>query len=144
MDDWLGEISEIRDQAIEAAKDREKTLDLSVLKREKKRRAADILKVIDAHNALRKVNSVLLNRKGVIDFQVSEQYDNSIALIWQGPLNKPRKPSHNDVSDLYCILIGTKDKKAFVNGKALQFNTPEDLKAALVQAAKRPGRKSRG
>ncbi len=138
MDDWLGELGKIRDEAIEE-KERLKTLDLSVLKRSKQ--ASDLLKVVDAHNLLRKTNSVLLGGKGLIDFQLSQKYDSSIGLMWQGSVAEAHKPDPNDKSDIFQILIGVKDKHIFVNGKRLKFNTPEDLKTALVQAAKKPNRK---
>ncbi len=134
MDDWLAELSKIRDQASRADKEREQTRDLTVVKQV--RQAADLIIIVDAQNALRQVNAVLLNNQGIIHFQLSDVYDNAIALLWQGSLAQPRRPDENDRSALFGILVGVKGKNVFVNDIKLQFNTAKDLKAALVQAAK--------
>lgn len=139
--DWLDQLNEIREDA--AKQEEETRLDLSILKRGEQ--SINILRVVDAHNALRRVNQVLLGSKGLIDvFDKAKQYDFTMALVWQGGIANPRRPDPDDNSDFSYILVGTKGKKLFVNGRPVSSVTPEGLKAALVQAAKKPGVQKQG
>lgn len=140
MEDWLGELDNIRKE--DEQRQESVQLDLSVLGNQSD--ATKLLKQVDAHNVLRRANAVLLKNKGRIDFfDQAKQYDHCVGLVWQGPVSKARPPSPDDPTPFYYILVGVKRKTVYVNGKALQINTPEALKAALVGAAKKPGMQRR-
>lgn len=101
--------------------------------------ADTILRACDAHNLLRRVQGVLLRGKGSID--VSDKwnsYERAIALVWQGRVSQARRPDPRKPADCHCIVVGAKAGKLFVNDRQLSGFTPEALKAALVEAAKKP------
>ncbi|MDX1522033.1 MAG: hypothetical protein R3264_10430 [Anaerolineae bacterium] len=138
--DWLDELNQIREDAVAKEEEETKQLDVSNLKREAK--SKNVLVIVDAHTALRRMNQVLLGGKGVVDlFDSSRDYDRAIGLVWQGSIAKPRRPSPEDDSPTFYILVGAKDERVFVNGKRLRYTTPESLKEALVKAAKNPIRR---
>jgi hypothetical protein len=142
--DWLDDLNQIREDDKAKLEEVNRTLDSSLLdKKNSQAKSIHLLAVCDAHNSLRKMNRVLLDGKGIIDiFDTSEKYDRVMTLVWQGPVSAARPPSQNDASDAFYIMVGAKDDKIFVNGKALKGTTPEALKAALVNAARKPARKA--
>lgn len=101
--------------------------------------AAKILQQSKAHTLLRQVQKVLLGGGGQLDvFESTTQYDRGLALVWQGPISAARKPKPNDPDEYHYILIGVRDGRLWVNGKALPSATVEALKAALLAASKHP------
>lgn len=138
MSDWLEEIAKIR--AEDEAKRNPEKPESEPNSQERVGEAIRLLKQVEAHNSLRKVQKTLLNGKGIIDiFDTSEQYDRVFALIWQGPVSAARNPSPNSPEELFYILVGARQNKIYVNGKPLKDNTPEALKKALVEASRKPG-----
>lgn len=104
-------------------------------------RASELLRQSDAHQLLRQVQKALLGGEGVLDiFDRAGNYDRVITLAWQGPISAARKPNPNDPEPYNYILVGVRKDKLWVNGKSLPETTPEALKAALVEASKKPGR----
>jgi hypothetical protein len=63
-----------------------------------------------------------------------------LTLVWQGPVSRARKPDPDDPAGYSYILVGVREGRLWVNGKPLAEATPEALKAALLQAARKPGR----
>jgi hypothetical protein len=87
------------------------------------------------------VQKALLGGEGVLDiFDRAGNYDRVITRAWQGPISAARKPNPNDPEPYNYILVGVRKDKLWVNGKSLPETTPEALKAALVEASKKPGR----
>jgi hypothetical protein len=143
-DDWLEELHQLREQD-KASRQAEEQLDLSVLPAQQERQAADLLRQADAHNLLRRVQKALLGGKGVIDFlDQKSHYDRVMTLMWQGPISAARNPDPEDPEAYQYILIGVRQSKLYVNGKEVTPVTPEALKVALVNAAKKPGRAQPG
>lgn len=141
--DWLDQLDQIREDAEKQRKDKVDALDLSILGRKSK--ATKLLSQVDALKSLRKVRSVLLKNKATIDtFDQSKQYDQVMALIWQGSIANPSTPNPDDNSEYFYILVGVKRGRVYVNGKQISANTPEALKAALVTAAKNTGIQRQG
>jgi hypothetical protein len=143
--DWLDDLNKIREDAEKLDKEVTDGLDLSILgrgKSEKPEFKKNLLIVVDAHNALRRLNQVLLGGKGLIDvFDSTKTFDYVIGVVWQGSVAKPLRPNPNNPGDYSFILVGCKADKVYVNGQVLDLNTPEALKQALVEAAKNPGKK---
>jgi hypothetical protein len=138
---WLDELSEIRQedktkQEVET-KHEDSDLDLSIIGRPDQ--AARLLGLCDAHKLLRRVQSLLLDGKGMIDvFDRTKEYERAIALVWQGPVSKARRPNPEDPEPYQYILVGATSRKVYVNKRELEFATPEALKEALVWAARNP------
>jgi hypothetical protein len=63
-----------------------------------------------------------------------------MSLAWQGPISEARKPDPKSTEAYQYILIGVREGKLYVNDKEVAVATPETLKQALVEAAKKPGR----
>jgi hypothetical protein len=136
--DWLDELNAIReaDKAKQEAA-RAKALEMSLLKRSEQ--ASLALKKCQAHKLLRRVQSVLLGGQGTLDmFDRDKSYDRALALVWQGPVSEARIPRADDPDDFYYILVGARGDKLFVNGTQVKPVTPEALKPALVEAARKP------
>ncbi len=138
---WLDALIEIRqdDKAQHEAEAKEETseLDLSVIG--KQNQATRLLSMCDAHKLLRRVQSLLLDGKGMIDvFDRTNDYERAIALVWQGPVSQARIPNPQDPEPYQYILVGATSRKVYVNKRELEFSTPEALKEALVWAARNP------
>ena len=89
----------------------------------------------------RRLQSALLGGKGIIDiFDSQDDYDRIITLVWQGPISNARKPNPEDPAEYQYISVGARGKRLFVNDKEVTSLTPEALKIALVEAAKKPGK----
>jgi hypothetical protein len=137
--DWLDELNEIReaDKAKQAAQAKTGPVDAGVLGR--REQASLTLRKCEAHKLLRRVRSVLLADRGLVDvFDRVKDYDQAIALLWQGPVSNARTPKPDDPEACYCILVGAKGDKLFVNNQPVRPATPDALKPALVRAAKNP------
>lgn len=103
--------------------------------------ASELLRQSKAHELLRQVQKVLLDGEGTLDiFDRAGDYERAITLVWQGPISAARKPDPDDPEVYNYILVGVRQGKLWVNGKRLASATPEKLKAALLQASKKPGR----
>ena len=144
-DDWLDELHQLREQDRVSRQAAQEQLDLSVLSSEgDDKQAVDLLRQADAHNLLRRVQKALLGGKGVIDFlDQKSHYDRVMTLMWQGPISAARNPDPEDPEAYQYILVGVRQGKLYVNGKEVSPVVPEALKAALVKAAKKPGRTER-
>ncbi len=139
---WLDQLKALRDESEAAEKTAEQTPGPTVLSEQEKATLA--LKDSQAHKLLRRVQSVLLGGKGLIDiFDRTNEFDQAIALVWQGPIAKARVPRPDDPAKQQYIIVGAKGENLYVNGKRLKLNTPEALKPALVTAAKKPLTQSR-
>lgn len=136
-DSWLDDLEQLRRaDEIKQAKSVSPPSHPSVTTHEE---AAVALRQSQAHKLLRQVRSVLLQDNGTIDiFDESDKYDRVISLVWQGPISNARRPDSNDPADFSYIMIGAKGKRLYVNHKPLKKTSPEALKAALLQAAKKP------
>jgi hypothetical protein len=140
-DDWLNQLRQLREQDKASRQPAEKEQDLSLLQAQRVQQAADLLRQTDALNLLRQVQKALLDGKGVLDvFEQTQRYDRAISLAWQGPISEARKPDPKSTAAYQYILIGVREGKLYVNDKELAVATPETLKKALVEAAKKPGR----
>ena len=105
------------------------------------RQASELLRRSRAHELLRQVQKALLGGQGLLDiFERKGQYDRVLTLVWQGPISAARKPDPDDPAQYNYILVGIRQGKLWVNGKSLPEATPEALKAALLEACKKPGR----
>ncbi len=132
--DWLEQLRQLHeaDKASHQAKQKKKQVQRS--------QASDLLRQSEAHKLLREVQKVLLGGEGTLDiFDRAGDYERVISLVWQGPISAARKPNPDDPEPYNYILIGVKEGKIWVNGRKLPAATPEILKAALVQASKKPG-----
>jgi hypothetical protein len=138
-DDWLDQLRKLHDadKARSQAKSKEQQV--------QKSHASDLLRQSQAHKLLRQVQKVLLSGQGTLDiFDRTGDYERVISLVWQGPISNARKPNPDDPEPYNYILVGVRNGKLWVNGKALSAPTPEALKVALVQASQKPGREKRG
>jgi hypothetical protein len=107
--------------------------------------AAELLSQLQAHQLLRQAQKALLSGQGTLDiFDRAGDYDRVITLVWQGPISAARKPNPNDPEPYNYILVGVRQDKIYVNSKPLPAVTPEALKAALVEASRKPGQEQRG
>lgn len=138
MTDWLDDLYNIRREDEERLNKHKKDAspDLSVV--EQRDQAISAMRVIEAHKILRRVNDALLNGKGIIKDIQDAKYDQGLALIWQGPVSQARPPRPNDADKCRFIMVTAKGKQVFVNHTPLKNITPEEFKAALVKAAKKP------
>lgn len=133
---WIDELNELH-EADKKKQQEQAELDLSVLGQPT---AADILRSIEAVKLLKRVQNVLLRGGGTIDvYERRGPYDRAVTLVWQGPISAARKPNPEDPSDYYFIAVGVKGKQVFVNDNQLTTPTPDELRKALVEAAKQPG-----
>lgn len=140
-DNWLDELHQLHKQDKAKHKAAVEQLDLSVLPSQRNKEAADLLRQVDALNLLRQVQKVLLNSKGVLDiFEQTQRYERAISLAWQGSISAARKPDPKNPEAYQYILIGVRRGKLYVNDKEVAPVTPEALKIALLEAAKKPGR----
>jgi hypothetical protein len=106
--------------------------------------ASELLRQSEAHQWLRQVQKELLNGGGTLDiFDRAGDYDRVVTLAWQGPISAARKPSPDDPEPYNYILVGVRKGKLWVNGRSLPEATPAALKAALLDACKKPGREKR-
>jgi hypothetical protein len=136
---WLDALGEIRQQDKTQREKQAKAddLDLSVIG--KQNQATRLLSICDAHKLLRRVQTILLGGKGMIEvFDRSSDYEQAIALVWQGSVSQARIPNPQDPEPYQYIMVGATSRKVYVNGRALEFVTPEALKEGLVWAAKNP------
>jgi len=100
-----------------------------------------LLKESRAFELLRDVRRVLLGGVGRIElFEQAGGYDMVLALLWDGPVTNPRRPRSNS-ADTYHIFIGVQKNRLWVNGKPLKTGTATALQAALLEAARNPGRR---
>lgn len=137
-DDWLDQLRKLHeaDKARHQARRKEHQV--------QKSHASDLLRQSQAHKLLRQVQKVLLNGQGTLDiFDRTGDYERVISLVWQGPISKARKPNPDDPEPYHYILVGVRQGKLWVNGKALSAPTPETLKLALVGASQKPGQERR-
>jgi hypothetical protein len=140
-DNWLDELHQLHEQDKARHEAAVEQLDLSVLASQRNKEAADLLRQVDALNLLRQVQKALLNGKGVLDiFQQTQRYERAISLAWQGSISAARKPDPKNPEAYQYILIGVRQGKLYVNDKEVAPVTPEALKIALLEAAKKPGR----
>ena len=139
-ENWLDELYKLHEADKAKHHDVVSKLDLSVLSSKRKSGTAT-LRQSEALNLLRRVQKALLGGKGVLDTFVNQNhYDKGICLMWQGPVSAARNPNPADPEDYHYILIGARDGKLYVNSQPLEFVTPDALKAALLKAAKSPGK----
>jgi hypothetical protein len=140
-DDWLTQLRQLRERDKTSRQPVEEVVDLSVLQAQRVQQAADLLRQADALNLLRQVQKALLDGKGVLDvFEQTQRYDRAISLAWQGSISEARKPDPKSTEAYQYILIGVREGKLYVNDKEIAAASPEKLKNALVEAAKKPGR----
>jgi hypothetical protein len=139
-DNWLNELRQLREQDKISRQPTVESLDLSLLAVQRAQQAADLLRQADALNLLRQVQKALLDGKGVLDiFEQTQRYDRAISLAWQGPLSEARKPDPKSTEAYQYILIGVRQGTLYVNDKKVTPATPQALKIALVEAARKPG-----
>lgn len=140
-DDWLNQLRQLRERDKASRQPVEEAVDLSVLLAQRVQQAADLLRQADALNLLRQVQKALLDGKGILDvFSQTQRYDRAISLAWQGPISEARKPDPKSTEPYQYILIGVKEDKLYINDKEVAAASPEVLKEALLEAAKKPGR----
>jgi len=135
---WLDELRLLNKQDNDKRKKSGPELDLSVLSTS----SVDILKKTGAYSMLKQMQTALLNGQGVINvFENHQEYDRIVALVWQGPISAARRPDPINPEAYHYIAVGVRKGKLYVNDTEV-LPTSDDLKAALVQAAKKP-RKTR-
>lgn len=140
-DNWLDELHQLHEQDKASRQAAMEQLDLSILPSQPGKQAADLLRQADALNLLRQVQKALLKGKGVIDiFEQTQRYERAVSLAWQGPISAARKPDPKNPEKYQYILIGVREGQLYVNDKEVNPVTPEALKKALVETAKKPGR----
>lgn len=137
-DDWLQQLRQLRENDRTRRQDRPGAREQV---HSPQRQASDLLRQARAHELLRQVQKTLLDGQGLLDiFERKGQYDRVLTLVWQGPISAARKPDPDDPAGYSYILVGVRNGRLWVNGKALPEATPAALQAALVLAAKNPGR----
>jgi hypothetical protein len=137
-DDWLDQLHQIR-EADQAR--RQSEVEQQEQLQARQRQASDLLRQSHAHELLRQMQKTLLGGQGLLDvFERKGQYDRVLTLVWQGPVSAARKPDPDDPTGYSYILVGVREGRLWVNGQPLAEATPAALKAALLQAARRPGR----
>ena len=140
-DDWLTQLQQLHDD--DKAK-RQPEPDKAELAKEERRLAAALLRRSKAHELLRQMQKTLLGGGGTLDiFEQASDYERVISLVWQGPLSAARRPDPDDPEPYSYITVGVRDQAVWVNGKRVAKATPATLKAALLQAAKKPGRETK-
>jgi hypothetical protein len=141
MADWLDQLYQLR--KVDAAKQEEGSSKPAQQPAPRQYRASDILRRCEAHKLLRRVQEALLEGGGTLDvFERAGSYERAIALVWQGPISAARRPNPEDPEDYQYIVVGAQKGKLYVNGKRVSSITPEALKTALLEASKKPKRKS--
>lgn len=137
-DDWLQQLRQLREDDLARQRN---SLEAKKQVQSPQRQASDLLRQARAHELLRQVQRTLLDGQGLLDiFERKGQYDRVLTLVWQGPISAARKPDPDDPAGYSYILVGVREGRLWVNGKALSEATPAALKAALVLAARNPGR----
>lgn len=137
-DDWLQQLQQLRENDRARQQDRLKAEEQV---QSPQRQASDLLRQARAHELLRQVQKTLLGGQGLLDiFERKGQYDRVLTLVWQGPISAARKPDPDDPAGYSYIMVGVRNGRLWVNGKALPEATPAALQAALVRAARNPGR----
>ena len=138
-DDWLEQLNQIR-KADEAKHQVDvEDLDLALLK--KREAVSNLLRKSKAHELLRQIQKTLLGGQGTLDvFDRAKDYDRGITLVWQGPISSARRVDPEDSEPCSYILVGVRDEKLWVNGKRVSGTSSDALKAALLQACRKPGR----
>ncbi len=137
-DDWLQQLRQLREDDLARHPAR---LEAEEQAPSPQRQASDLLRQARAHELLRQVQKTLLDGQGLLDiFERKGQYDRVLTLVWQGPISAARKPDPDDPAGYSYILVGVRNGRLWVNGKALPEASPAALKAALVLAARNPGR----
>lgn len=142
-DTWLDELYQMHneDKAKQQSLQKNDPLDLSILSKNRVELAAAVMRSVNAHNLMRRLQSALLGGKGIIDvFDSKDDYDRVITLVWQGPISNARKPDPEDPTEYQYISVSARGKKLYVNDQEVTSLTPEALKKALVEAAKKPGK----
>jgi len=145
-DNWLDELYRMHNEDKTKQQSSKKTapLDMSVLSKNRVELAAAVMRTVNAHTLMRRLQSALLGGKGIIDvFDSKDDYDRIITLVWQGPISNARKPNPEDPTEYQYISVGARGKKLYVNDQEVTSLTPEALKIALVEAAKNPGKVKR-
>lgn len=139
-DNWMDELYQMHNEdkaKQEVSKKNVAPLDLSILSKNRTEMAAAAMRSVNALAVVRRLQSALLGGKGIIDtFDGQEDYDQTITLAWQGTFSTARKPE--GMGHYWCVLVGARGKKIFVNHNEVTPLTPENFKAALVEAAKTP------
>ncbi len=143
-DDWLTQLQQLHDDDKAKNQTPPEALDLSVLQKDKHKKAIKLLHKSKAHELLRQMQKTLLGGGGALDIhEQASDYERVISLVWQGPLSAARRPDPDDPEPYSYITVGVRDQALWVNGKRVAKATPAALKAALLQAAKKPGRETR-
>lgn len=144
-DTWLDELYRMHNEDKAKQQALQKNVaDLNVLPENRAELAAAVMRSVNAHNLMRRLQSALLGGKGIIDiFDSKDDYDRIITLVWQGPISNARKPDPEDPTEYQYISVGARGKRLFVNDQEVASLTPEALKIALVEAAKKPGKLKR-
>jgi len=145
-DNWLDELYQMHDEdkAKQQTSEKIDPLNLNVLSKNRVELAAAVLRNVNAHNLIRRLQSALLGGKGIIDISDNQDdYDRVITLAWQGPISNARKPNLEGPTKYQYIAIGARGEKLYVNDQEVTPLTPEALKSALVKAAKKPSKTKR-
>jgi hypothetical protein len=136
-DDWLNQLQQLRD----ADKTKHQPPVEIDVESQRKQQAVDLLRKSRAHELLRQVQKTLLGGQGTLDFfDRKGDYERVISLVWQGPISEARRPDPDDSEPYNYILVGVRKETLWVNGKKVAEATPEALKAALLEACRKPGR----
>ncbi len=134
MSDWLDNLQRIRAEHQQKATAQEKEAPPGA-------QIDQLLREAKAFEHLRDIRKVMLGGVGKIElFESASGYDVVLALMWEGPTADPRHPKAG-VSNQYHILVGVHNQRLWVNGEAVAKNTPAALQAALLKAARNPGRR---
>ncbi|MCB0191406.1 MAG: hypothetical protein KDJ65_05630 [Anaerolineae bacterium] len=112
--DWLDELKNIREEDDRQRQKEIEDLDLSLLGKTQDDIAYQILKHAEAHNLLRRVNSVLLANKGVIEPMETTKYDYALALTWQGRVSDAKRPAKNSSDPQYFIVVSIRETSMYV------------------------------
>lgn len=142
MADWLDELYKMHEEDKGKQPPRKaEPLDLSILSKNRVELAAATLRSVNALAVMRRVQSALLGGKGIIEtLDTGDDYDQVIILSWQGTISTAQKPNPETFETYWYISVGARGKKLYVNGKEVKPITPEALRAAIVKAAKNPGK----
>lgn len=131
MSDWEAELNRIRRENARQQPDESAAPQSG--------RVDQLLHEVEALRHLRDMRRLLLGGVGRIElFEDAGGYDLVLALMWDGPISRARPPKA-EARDGYHIFIGVRNNRLFVNNRPLTPANSDTLKAALLQAARRPG-----
>ncbi|MEM7346837.1 MAG: hypothetical protein AAF485_21570 [Chloroflexota bacterium] len=141
-DDWLDQLQQIRDedQAEHDAVTRKKQA-----KVEQHNKALDLLRKYHVHELLRQIQKTLLSGHGTLDiFDIPHKYERVITLSWQGPVSAARKPATKDDEPYNYIMVGVRQGHLWINDKKIKKPNEQTIKAALLEACRKPKREKKG